>query len=281
MNIELRYQETAVGSLVAGWAVTHLKETKTVRICKYQVDSCELDPVVSAGDFQVFLAPGMKVKKVHLGGNPDSSAEPIIESDQMFVVTDSGALRQTGGTPAKMNYVWWAVGGGMAFVVLLFGLPSSSKAGPGSVPSFSLPPLLPPGISGTGPWPKVVYPLTGTSAHKPVVITFFASWCAPCQEELPMVAKATAQLMSQGTQVQFIGIDGGDDVSPGWSFVSSSGIKFPVAFDPNETFASSLQLEGPPTTIFVYRTGKIAEIVRGPVTEVQLRQWVKTISSST
>ena len=37
------------------------------------------------------------------------------------------------------------------------------------------------------------YPLTGAEAHKPVVLTFFASWCTPCRAELPMVAKVARQ----------------------------------------------------------------------------------------
>ena len=127
LDLDVQYQETPAGWLLATWSVqrrepAHLQNpARTWRIHKFRVDSYELDPAVSPADFRATLTPGMKVWKFHLGGNPDSIAQPTTESEQTFVVTENGSLRQTGGKPTPTSYFWWVVGGGVAFVLLLFG----------------------------------------------------------------------------------------------------------------------------------------------------------------
>src|ERR1019366_977699 len=88
-----------------------------------RVDACELDLAVTPADFQVTITPGMKVTRIHRGGNEDSIAPAIFDptgTERTFVVNENGTMRQTGGTPTPTNYVWWLLSG-VGVVLLLFG----------------------------------------------------------------------------------------------------------------------------------------------------------------
>jgi hypothetical protein len=123
-DLDMQYQETPAGWLVAGWTIARRSGEQTTRIYRMRVEARELDPAVTPADFQVTTTPGMKVRRIHRGGNEDSVAPAILGpngSEQTFVVNESGTMRQTGGTPTPTSYVWWLLGGGGVAIVLLFG----------------------------------------------------------------------------------------------------------------------------------------------------------------
>src|SRR2546423_9907350 len=69
---------------------------------------------------------------------------------------------------------------------------------------------------------------------KPVVINFFASWCAPCRQEAAGLARLGRDF---GSKVQMVGI-AIDDKRPGaMRFVSRYHWTWPVVFDPGDDLA--------------------------------------------
>ncbi|HEY3763857.1 MAG TPA: TlpA disulfide reductase family protein [Gaiellales bacterium] len=107
-------------------------------------------------------------------------------------------------------------------------------------------------------------------AGKPVVINFFASWCAPCRAEAPGLARLAHQF---GSRVQLIGISI-DDKRPGATqFADRFHWTWPIVYEPNDNLAYRYGLYGKPTTIVVDQQGRIAwqhagKIGTRPIAEV-------------
>lgn len=153
---------------------------------------------------------------------------------------------------------------------LVFGLTDANGTGPQRAPAFSLPRL-----GGGAP---VTYPFAGTQAHKPVVLTFFASWCGPCHSELPMVAHAARQARAAGDGVVFVGVDGNDDPTSGLAFARKSGVGFVVGTNQDSGLAQKFALVGYPGTVFIDRSGSIVKTVRGPVSQATLKSTLSSLS---
>ena len=126
----------------------------------------------------------------------------------------------------------------------------------------------------------MAYPLTGHGAHKPVVLTFFASWCTPCRTELPMVATVARQEKAAGDGVVFVGIDGNDAPASGLAFARSSGVAFAVGANADSALAPKFTLFGYPGTVFIDSTGTIVQTVHGPLTHATLEAYVARLSHS-
>lgn len=96
--------------------------------------------------------------------------------------------------------------------------------------------------------------------RKPTVINLWASWCGPCREELPLLAKAHSEL---GDRVQILGIDFADDASDvALDLAAKSGVTYPLLADPTSSLKSSLKVVGLPQTVFVDEQGIIVATER-------------------
>jgi hypothetical protein len=67
-------------------------------------------------------------------------------------------------------------------------------------------------------------------------------------------------------RIRVVGVDSEDSMSSAKSFVRSSGVTFPVAYDPDVSITSGLfYFDGDPYAVFVRGDGTIDQIVRGAV----------------
>jgi thiol-disulfide isomerase/thioredoxin len=115
------------------------------------------------------------------------------------------------------------------------------------------------------------------SGHAGVLI-FFASWCGPCQGEMPKVA-AYLRHHNEGS-IRVIGMDSHDTRGSAMAFVKKSGVAFPVAFDPNLTVASLFDLVAIPDTAFVNAKGVVTQIYIGAIPKSQLAKGIATLQAS-
>ena len=104
---------------------------------------------------------------------------------------------------------------------------------------------------------------------KPVLINFFASWCLPCREEMPVLVKIAHEYGPKG--VIFLGIAVDDTEEKMKDFIARYGVNFPVGLDKTAEIQKSFGLYGIPTTYFIDKQGIIHYFHSGVVTEELLR----------
>jgi peroxiredoxin len=92
---------------------------------------------------------------------------------------------------------------------------------------------------------------------KPVVLNFWASWCAPCKEEMPLLEDAWKQVQAQGKDVVFLGIDFQDSTSDGKSFLQANSITYPIVLDADGSVAFKYGITSLPQTIFINQHGTV------------------------
>lgn len=111
----------------------------------------------------------------------------------------------------------------------------------------------------TAPW---------ASGH-PAVVIFFASWCGPCQKEMPKVA-AYLNTHSLGS-VRVLGIDVRDSTGAAQAFVAKAHAHFPIGSDPNFTITAGRFGFGQiPETVFVNARGVVQQVYFGAIPPRQL-----------
>lgn len=106
-----------------------------------------------------------------------------------------------------------------------------------------------------------------------VVLNVWASWCAPCRAEAPVLAKVATDLAGRG--VQFVGLDTRDSDTSARSFVDAFGVGYPNVIDADGRlqllFADSLPPQAIPSTVVIDSQGRVAARALGKVSESTLR----------
>ena len=96
----------------------------------------------------------------------------------------------------------------------------------------------------------------------PVVLNFWASWCAPCREEAPLLEAKWREYREQG--VRFVGVNIRDHESDARRFVERYGLSFPMLRDPDQVLAGELGVGlGLPQTFFITADWRLIATVSG------------------
>ena len=94
----------------------------------------------------------------------------------------------------------------------------------------------------------------GDFAGQPVVINFWATWCPPCQDEMPLLARAYER---EDGQVVFLSISINEPEPAVRRFAEKNDISFVVLLDEGGKVASEYQVNSIPVTFFVNRDGQV------------------------
>jgi peroxiredoxin len=103
---------------------------------------------------------------------------------------------------------------------------------------------------------------------RPVWLTFFATWCPPCQQETPVLREAYEAHRDDGLELIAVSVQETtpDDVR---AYAETYGLEFPIGFDATSAIFRTYQAYGLPTHLFIDRDGIIRDVWRGPLTTPQ------------
>jgi len=111
---------------------------------------------------------------------------------------------------------------------------------------------------------------------RPVIVDFWATWCAPCRFAMPHLQTMQDRYEKQGLIVVGVSVD---DMGPErvQRFVDRLGVKFRIAMANDEMLDAYGPLRALPTTFFINREGEVVRRVVGYIDEETLETYVREI----
>jgi cytochrome c biogenesis protein CcmG/thiol:disulfide interchange protein DsbE len=110
---------------------------------------------------------------------------------------------------------------------------------------------------------------------QPVILNFWATWCGPCREEMPLFQQLYEARRESGLVVLAVNFE--EEPALIRPYVDGLALTFDILLDPEAALAKQYRVTGLPTTFFIDRHGLIQHVQLGPVTEEllaeQISQW--------
>jgi len=94
-----------------------------------------------------------------------------------------------------------------------------------------------------------------------VMINFWATWCGPCRQEMPLLDELYARYERVGFKLLGVNID--DDSRRAMQMIEELGVNIPVLFDARKEVSKLYQVETMPTTVLLDRDGNVRYVHHG------------------
>ena len=165
----------------------------------------------------------------------------------------------------------WIIGSALLLVVLL---------------GYAVMPMLDPGRSKLlgAPAPVFTLPVMINAAsgsrvtlsdyrEKVVVIDFWASWCAPCRAQAPIIDRVARR--HAGKPIAFLGVStSGDDWAKAVDFAKQEKLSYVSVFDGDNKVADAYRIHSLPTLVVLDRKGNVDAVRTRPVSERELEELI-------
>lgn len=116
---------------------------------------------------------------------------------------------------------------------------------------------------------------------KPIILNFWATWCGPCEAELPSFEAAYQE---HGDLINFLFVnltDGSRDTVEGVkNYISDKRFSFPVYFDTLYSGAQAYSVQSIPITVIIDANGKLVDTHTGYMSENKLNGYIKDLYRS-
>jgi peroxiredoxin len=96
-----------------------------------------------------------------------------------------------------------------------------------------------------------------------VFLNFWATWCAPCKEEMPAMERLYRRFKGRGFTILAVSLDTGGPAKVA-AFVKGLDLTFPVGLDVKYEAANRYSIRGLPGTFLIDRAGEIVAMALGP-----------------
>ena len=94
-----------------------------------------------------------------------------------------------------------------------------------------------------------------------VLINFWASWCGPCRQEMPLLSELHEQYRDLGFTV--LGVNVEEDTRQARKLLEAAPVSFPVLFDSDSTVSREYNVAAMPSTMLVDRNGMLRYLHKG------------------
>ena len=94
-----------------------------------------------------------------------------------------------------------------------------------------------------------------------VMINFWATWCGPCRQEMPLLDELYSRYQRVGFNLLGVNID--DDSGRAMDMIRELGVSFPVLFDDQKQVSRMYDVDAMPVTVLVDREGTVRFVHQG------------------
>jgi len=122
-----------------------------------------------------------------------------------------------------------------------------------------------PAFAATSSGPAPAFQLSGRNGKaidlsqfkgQVVMINFWATWCGPCRQELPLLEDIYKKYKPMGFTMLGVNVEPDSKAAEAW-LAKQKPVSFPIAFDVDSKVSKMYKVAGMPSTVFVDRKGNI------------------------
>ena len=94
-----------------------------------------------------------------------------------------------------------------------------------------------------------------------VMVNFWATWCGPCQQEMPLLDQMYKKFKPAGFTLLGVNVD--KDTPPVRELLARKPVSFPVLLDPANSVSKAYHVDEMPSSVIIDRKGEIRYVHRG------------------
>jgi len=94
-----------------------------------------------------------------------------------------------------------------------------------------------------------------------VMVNFWATWCAPCRQEMPQLNQLYDRYRKNGFTLLAVSVD--DNPDKALEMAKQLGVRFPVLIDSRKQVSRLYDIDAMPSTLLIDRDGKVRYLHRG------------------
>ena len=94
-----------------------------------------------------------------------------------------------------------------------------------------------------------------------VMINFWASWCGPCRQEMPLLESIYKKYNKMGFTMLGVNVEPNSQAANDW--LKATPVSFPILYDTDSKVSKLYDVAGMPSTVIIDRTGKLRVLHRG------------------